>query len=89
MSEITYYQRNRDIILNRAKEYNKNNKELLRERAKNKYRSLSEDEKNIKKQCQKDRYHNMSDEERHRLKDYQKNYREAKKLKSILKQYEK
>ena len=31
MSKITYYQRNRDIILNRAKEYYKNNKELLRE----------------------------------------------------------
>ena len=31
MSERTYYQRNRDIILNRAKEYDKNNKELLRE----------------------------------------------------------
>ena len=29
MSEITYYQRNRDIILNIAKEYYKNNKELL------------------------------------------------------------
>ena len=49
MSEITYYQRKRDIILNRAKEYYKNNKELLRERAKSKYRSLSEDEKDIKK----------------------------------------
>ena len=34
MSEITYYQRNRDIILNRAKEYYKSNKELLRKRAK-------------------------------------------------------
>ena len=50
MSEKTYYQKNRDIILNRAKEYYKNNEELLRERAKNKYRSLSEDEKDIKKQ---------------------------------------
>ena len=49
MSEITYYQRNKNIILNRAKEYYKNNKELLRKRAKNKYRSLSEDEKDIKK----------------------------------------
>ena len=29
MSEITYYQRNRDIILNREREYYKNNKELL------------------------------------------------------------
>ena len=53
MSGITYYQRDRDIILNRAKEYYENNKELLREQAKNKYRSLSEDEKDIKKQYQK------------------------------------
>ena len=53
MSEITYYQKNRDIILNRAKEYYKNNKELLRERAKNKYRSLSEDEKDIKNNIKK------------------------------------
>ena len=38
MSEITYYQRNRDIMLTRAKAYYENNKELLPERAKNKYR---------------------------------------------------
>ena len=31
MSEITCYQRNRDVILNREKEYYKNNKELMRE----------------------------------------------------------
>ena len=31
MSEATYYQRNRDVILNRAKDYYKNNKEVLRE----------------------------------------------------------
>ena len=60
MSETTYYQRNKDIMLNRAKEYYENNKELLRERAKNKYRSLSEDEKGIKKQYQKARYHNRA-----------------------------
>ena len=48
MSETMYCQRNRDIILNRAKDYYENNKALLRERAKNKYRSLSEDEKDIK-----------------------------------------
>ena len=83
MSETTYYQRNRDIMLNRAKDYYENNKELFRERAKNKYRSLSEDEKDIKKQYQKARYHNMSDEEKQKLKDYPKNYREARKLKII------
>ena len=37
MSETTYYQRNREVILNRAKDYYENNKELLTERAKNKY----------------------------------------------------
>ena len=50
MSETTYYQRNREVILNRAKDYYENNKELLRERAKNKYRELSEEEKNIKRE---------------------------------------
>ena len=32
MNGTTYYQRNREVILNRAKDYYKNNKELLRER---------------------------------------------------------
>ena len=41
MSETTYYQRNREVILNKAKDYYENNKELLKERAKNKYRELS------------------------------------------------
>ena len=43
MSQTTYYQRNRDIMLNRTKDYYENNKQLLPERAKNKYRLLSED----------------------------------------------
>ena len=33
MSKTTYYQRNREVILNIAKYYYENNKELLRERA--------------------------------------------------------
>ena len=52
MSEIaylTYYQRNRDVILNRAKDYYKSDKERLREQARDKYRNLSE-EKKIKKE---------------------------------------
>ena len=49
MSETTYYQRNREVILNRAKDYYENNKELLRERAKNKYRKLSKEEKKYKR----------------------------------------
>ena len=50
MSETTYYQRNREVILNRAKDYYENNKELLREKAKTKYKKLSEEEKDIKRE---------------------------------------
>ena len=53
MSETTYYLRNREVILNRAKNYNESNKELLRERAKNKYRELSEEEKKYKERIWK------------------------------------
>ena len=47
---ITYYQINRDVILNRARDYYENDKERLREQGKNKYRNLSEEEKNKKKE---------------------------------------
>ena len=36
MSENTYYQRNKEVILNIAKAYYENNKERLREKARNK-----------------------------------------------------
>ena len=45
MSETIYYQRNWDVILNRAKDYYKNDKERLRDNARDKYRNLSETEK--------------------------------------------
>ena len=61
------------MILNRAKDYYENNKELLRERererAKNKYRELSEEEKNTKREYGKIRYHSMSEEKKKRLKN--------------------
>ena len=40
MNNTTYYQRNRDVLLNRVKDYYENNKERLRERARDKYRNL-------------------------------------------------
>ena len=47
-TDLTYYQRHRDVILNRAKDYYKDNKERLREQARDKYRNLSEEERNKK-----------------------------------------
>ena len=49
MSNTIYYQKNRDVILNRAKDCYENNKERLKELAKNKYRNLSEEDQNKKK----------------------------------------
>ena len=48
-ADITYYQRNRDVILNRANDYYEKGKERLREQVGDKYRNLSE-EKKIKKE---------------------------------------
>ena len=45
MDNTTYYQRNKEIMLNRAKDYYENNKERLKEQARNKYRYLSEEDK--------------------------------------------
>ena len=41
MNGTTYYQRNREVMLNRANEYYENKQK----EAKNKYRELSEEEK--------------------------------------------
>ena len=48
-TDLTYYQRNRDVILNRAKDYYQNDKKRLREQGRDKYRNLSEQEKNKKR----------------------------------------
>ena len=50
LDNTTYYQRNREIMLNRAKDYYENDIERLREHARNKYRNLSEEDKEKKKE---------------------------------------
>ena len=35
-ADLTYYKKNRDVILNRAKDYYENDKEKLREQARDK-----------------------------------------------------
>ena len=49
-TNLTHYQRNRDVILNRAKDYYGNDKEGLRVQARDKYRNLPEEEKNKKRE---------------------------------------
>ena len=79
MSETTYYQRNRNVILNRGNDYYENDKERLRGNANVKYKNLSEERKNKKREYGRNRYHNMSKEKKQKLKAYQTIYRQAKK----------
>ena len=79
MSRTTYYQRNKEVIFNSAKDYYENNKEVLREREREQKINIENylKKKNIKRRYGRNRYHNMSEEDKQRLKDYQRNYREA------------
>ena len=44
-ANLTYYQKNKHVVLSKAKDYYKNNKDRLREQARYKYKNLSEEEK--------------------------------------------
>ena len=51
--EKTYYQRNADVIPNKAEDYYENDKKRLREQARYKYKNLSEEEKTKKENMEK------------------------------------
>ena len=76
--------KSRDVILNIAKDYYENNKEILGDQTKDKYRNLSEEDKNKKREDGKNRYHNISEEKKQKLKEYQKNCGEPKILNIII-----
>ena len=64
MNNATYYQKNREIILNRAKYYYENDIERLWGWTRDKYRNLSEEDKKKKREYWKNRYHCMSEEKK-------------------------
>ena len=43
-TDLTYYQRNRNMMLNKAKDHYKNKKQGLRREARDKYSNLTEEE---------------------------------------------
>ena len=69
MDNTTYYQKNGEKTLNKAKDYYKNNNERLREQARNKYKNLSEEDK--KREYGKNRYRNMPEKKKQKLKENQ------------------
>ena len=80
-SYLTYYQKNRDVILNRAKDYYENDKERLRVQAKVEpnIENYLKNKKIKKREHGKNRYRNIPEEKKQRLKKYQKNYRKVRK----------
>ena len=75
-ADLTYYQNNQDVVLNRAKDYYENDEKRLREQGRDKYRNLSEEEQKKKDDMEKI---DISICLKKRKKEYQKNYRQAKK----------
>ena len=62
------------MILKKAKDYYKNDKERLRDNARDKYINLSEEQKNKKKEYERNRYHKMYEKKKQKLKEYQNNF---------------
>ena len=77
---LTYYQKNRDVILSRATGYYENDKERLRVQARDRCRNLSEEGKNKKREYEKNRYRNMSEEEKKKTKRLSKKLLQEKKF---------
>ena len=63
-TELTYYHRNRAVVLNRAKANYENYKGRLREQARDKYRNISEEVKIKRENMEKNRYRNMYQEKK-------------------------
>ena len=84
MDKSTYYQKNRDIIFKRAKDYCYNNIDTIRQNMRHKYENLSEEEKEKIKIYQKNyrekMKNNISEEKKEKMKEYQKNYTQKRRL---------
>lgn len=60
--KLTYYQKNRDLILKTAKEYYENNKEKRREYGRNRYHNMTTEEIDKINENRRCRYCRLSEE---------------------------
>ena len=70
------------ILQSIGTKYYESNKKVLKDKARDKYRNLSNEEKNKKREYGRDRYHNKSGLKNTETKRISKNYREVKKSQS-------
>ena len=68
-TQLTYCQKNRHVILNRPKEYYKNNCDKIKKQAKDKYNLP---EKRLQKiEYEKNKYYNISKEKKYKRREYE------------------
>ena len=80
MSSTTYYQRKKDVILHRVKDYYEKIKKNWESKQKINIETYLKKKKNKKRIYGKNRYRNMSEEKKQKLKEYQNNYLRGKKF---------
>ena len=67
-TQLTYYQKNQHVILNRPKEYYKNNCDKIKKQAKDKYNLP---EKRLQKiEYEKNKYYNISEEKKDKRREF-------------------
>ena len=64
--DLTYYRRNRDVILNRARGYYENDKERLRKKQEINIKTYLKKKKIKKREYSKTKYHNMPEEKKNK-----------------------
>ena len=71
-ADLAHYQRNRDVILNSAKDYYEKDKKDQGSKQEINTETYLKKKKNQKREDGKNRYRNMSEEKKQRLKEYNK-----------------
>ena len=95
MPSKKYYQRNRDVYLQNQRDFYEDNKEMIKERARIKYHSLSPEEKEKRNNYAKNWYNNLSEDKKNIKRAYAKkkyhnmNGEELQKFKEYQKNYQK
>ena len=71
--KLTYYQKNRDLMLKKAKEYYENNKEKRREYGRNRYHNMITEEIDKINENRRYRYYRLSEEIKNKKRKYARN----------------
>ena len=66
-TDLTYYQKKKDVVLSKAKDYYKNNKDRVRKKPGINTETYLKKKKNKKREYGKNRYHKMSEEKTKRI----------------------